>query len=117
VALIAAAARTFRRIEVTGDSMRPTLTPGDRLLVWRWGRLRPGDLVALRDPRTGRPIVKRVAERGENRALTVVGDNADHSTDSRHFGPVSHSRVMGRIVYRYAPPHRTGPMAQPGTRW
>ena len=28
--------RRVRRVEVAGDSMRPTLEPGDRLLVLHW---------------------------------------------------------------------------------
>jgi signal peptidase I len=39
-------------IEVTGDSMRPGLLPGERLLVHRTGRRRPrrGDIVVLEWP-------------------------------------------------------------------
>jgi hypothetical protein len=38
--------------------------------------------------------------------LTVRGDNPSASTDSRDFGPVPAASVRGRVVYRYAPPHR-----------
>jgi signal peptidase I len=31
----------------------------------------------------------------------VAGDNAAHSTDSRSFGPVSRSAILGRAWYRY----------------
>src|SRR5438874_12557495 len=41
----------LRRVEVHGDSMRPGLEPGDRLLVVGLGRPRPGDVVAVVDPR------------------------------------------------------------------
>ena len=97
--------------------MRPTLLPGDRLVVvrpWR-RRLRPGDVVALRDPRQpARLMVKRVA--AVDRAtgdLTVAGDDPAASTDSRHFGPVPSALVRGRVVYRYAPPERAGAMLRP----
>src|SRR5205807_5623378 len=50
-----------RRVAVQGDSMRPALEPGDRLLVLRLLRPRPGDVVAVVDPRDGeRVMVKRV---------------------------------------------------------
>ena len=42
--------RLLRRLEVEGDSMRPTLLAGDRRLVVRGGRARAGDLVVVADP-------------------------------------------------------------------
>lgn len=91
--------------------MRPTLEPGDRLLCRRVraGRVRIGDLVAVRDPRDGRLLVKRVrAIDAETGALTIEGDNAARSTDSRTFGVVDPGRIVGRAVYRYAPEGRRG---------
>lgn len=99
--------RPVSRAEVHGDSMRPALEPGDRLLVLR-ARVRPGDVVSFRDPRAGhRTMVKRAAARGPG-GLTVLGDNAGASTDSRSFGPVDPSGVRGRAVYRYFPDSRRG---------
>lgn len=90
--------------------MLPTLHPGDRLLVVVGRRYRAGDLVAVRDPRAAdRVMVKRVdTVDGAGRQFLVVGDRPDASTDSRHFGPVSRSDVVGRVVYRYAPAERAG---------
>lgn len=99
-----------RRVEVVGHSMEPTLAPGDRLLVVRLGAPRPGDVVAVADPRRpDRLLVKRVAAvlGGD---VVVRGDRPDHSTDSRSFGPVPRSSVVGRVVRRYAPAHRAGPV-------
>ena len=93
--------------------MAPTLLPGDRVLVWRGiGPMRPpirvGDLVALVDPRDpGRVMVKRVAGVA-GREVSVLGDNAAASTDSRHFGPVGAAAVRGRVIYRYLPEERRG---------
>jgi nickel-type superoxide dismutase maturation protease len=96
------------RVVVEGESMWPTLVPGDRLLVVRTRRVRRGDLVAVPDPRErGRTIVKRVAL-VERDAVTVVGDNAGASTDSRVFGPVDRRDLRGRVVYRYWPEDRRG---------
>ncbi|HEX2064345.1 MAG TPA: S26 family signal peptidase, partial [Acidimicrobiales bacterium] len=62
VIVAAAASALLRRVEVQGDSMRPTLLAGDRLLVLRLGPVRPGDLVVVADPRQpDRRMVKRVA--------------------------------------------------------
>jgi nickel-type superoxide dismutase maturation protease len=98
----------LRRLEIVGESMRPTLEAGDRLLVLRFVPPRVGDLVALPDPRRAdRMMVKRVAA-VEGATVTVLGDNSRASTDSRHFGPVARRLVSGRVVYRYAPESRRG---------
>lgn len=100
--------RPVARVEVRGDSMRPTLEPGDRLLVVRDRPARVGDVVALRDPRQPtRTLVKRVAGRGPE-GVTVLGDNPEASTDSRALGPVALSALRGRAVYRYFPDSRRG---------
>lgn len=97
-----------RRVVVAGDSMVPTLQPGDRLLVIP-GRVRSGDLVALRDPRDqARVIVKRVDTVDGSGRYLVAGDHRAASTDSRHFGPVERRHLLGRVLYRYAPPARAG---------
>jgi nickel-type superoxide dismutase maturation protease len=101
--------RRFLRLEVEGDSMRPTLQPGDRVLVLRTGRLRPGQMAAVRDPRDrGRVVVKRVAAGSAVSGWRVLGDNPAQSTDSRVFGAVGHDLVVGRVFYRYHPPERAG---------
>ena len=97
-----------RRLLVEGSSMTPTLMPGDRLLVVRPLRLRPGDLVAVPDPRHGgRLLVKRIMTIADGR-VELRGDNPGASTDSRDFGAVPTRRVLARVVRRYAPSHRRG---------
>ena len=97
--------------------MAPALPPGDRLVVvrlpWRlpFGPV-PGQVVAVRDPRRpDRILIKRVRS-VDRRAgtLDVEGDDRRSSTDSRSFGPVSRSAIVGRAVYRYAPAGRNGPV-------
>ena len=102
------------RVAVEGDSMRPTLEPGDWLLAdpdaYGSGAPTVGDLVLVPDPRaTHRLLVKRVAEVHDNgRELVVIGDARDESTDSRAFGSVTASTVEGRPWFRYWPPRRLG---------
>ncbi len=105
--------RPLTRVEVEGESMLPALAPGDRLLVVRGRRARPGDVVAVADPRTPtRTLLKRVAARGPE-GVTVLGDNAAASTDSRVLGPVAPAAIRGRAVYRYHPESRRGRLSAP----
>ena len=109
------------RVAVKGLSMAPTLLPGDHLLVRPTRRLRRGDLVVVRDPDAAdRWVVKRIAALpGETvttdgrsiaagDGIVLLGDNPDHSTDSRSYGAVALDDVHGRVWYRYAPAPRAG---------
>ena len=89
--------------------MSPTLEPGDRLLAAAGVSIRENDIVALTDPRQpDRTLVKRVAALLADGRIDVRGDRADHSTDSRDFGPVERRHLLGRVLWRYAPPDRIG---------
>ena len=97
------------RVAVTGASMEPTVREGDWLLVRR-SRRRPraGELVVAADPREpARLLVKRVSS-VDGDEVAVLGDQADRSTDSRHFGTLSATAIIGRPLLRYAPLERIG---------
>lgn len=93
------------RFAVEGESMTPTYVPGERLLINRLAYVarapRPGDVVVLRDPtQAGRLLLKRVVRAVEGGWL-VQGDNREASRDSRHFGAVPRSCIVGRVWCRY----------------
>ncbi len=94
----------LRRFRVEDDSMRPTLEPGDYVVVNRWAyRFRKpakGDLVVVRDPaRWDRFLVKRIFDAHPTR-IELVGDNEGRSRDSRTFGPIAFEAVVGKVWIR-----------------
>lgn len=95
-----------RAFVVDGDSMLPSLRPGDCLLVLVGARVRVGDLVVARHPRHPGPqllVVKRAARRVDD-GWWLLSDNADLGLDdSRAFGAVSDAAVLGRVWFRYYP--------------
>ncbi len=121
--------------------MRPTIEPGDWLLVdptvARWPRR--GVIVVFREPGSGLLAIKRVAARpgdwvpfadgwlqlGDDEAW-LIGDATDDSLveagdgpaiDSRRYGPVPVDALVGRVWFRYWPGRRIGRLpAGPGQR-
>ena len=94
------------RYQVTGESMTPALTAGERVLVNRaayWlRRPRAGDVVVVRDPRAPqRLLIKRIDGPASHDQWSVLGDNARASTDSRTFGPVRRELLVGKVLSRY----------------
>jgi len=114
IAAGAAASRWLDVVEVRGDSMAPSLLPGDRLMVESRSYARrvprPGEVVLAADPREpGRELVKRVAGIDEDAAVVDLrGDAPEASTDSRDFGSVPLAEIRWRAAFRYWPPRRAG---------
>jgi signal peptidase I len=136
-------------MRIPSDSMRPTLQPGDQVLVdklaYRGGAMpHRGDLAVFHDPRTGEILLKRVVAVGGDEvgledgvlvvngrrpvepyadqksidsvyfgpvtvrqgSFFVLGDNRANSEDSRAFGSVPTSSLIGRARARVWPPGR-----------
>ena len=109
VALLVALLRRVDVVEVRGQSMVPTLLPGDRLIVAR-ARPRRGHVVITPDPREPRrELIKRVA-RVDDEGVHLRGEDPLASTDGRSFGAVPPESVTWRAVWRSWPPARFGPV-------
>jgi signal peptidase I len=119
------AARTWLvAVTVVGDSMAPTLLPGDRVLVAKAAlrRVRRGQLVVFAPPRRppapGEPpwLVKRVVAlpgdvvpaavshlagaRVPADRFVVLGDNSARSWDSRRAGYLHSDALLGVVLRR-----------------
>jgi len=90
-------------VAIAGDSMQPALRDGEWWLARRTRRVAPGDMVVIDHPEySGLLAVKRVVRR-DDAGWWVEGDNPDRSRDSRHFGAIPDSRIVGKVVVRYRP--------------
>lgn len=98
--------RQRQRLRVAGKSMLPTLSPGDEILfdpnAYQQQRPQVGDLVVLQHPfRSDLTIVKRIMAVAESDRYFVVGDNLVASTDSRHWGHIKLSNIIGRVTSKF----------------
>ena len=81
-------------------SMEPTISEGDYIAVWKpYRRLREGDIVVVRHPTKGVPLVKRVRSI-RNGMISIEGDNKAESEDSRQFGAVAPSSILGKVIFK-----------------
>jgi signal peptidase I len=87
--------------------MRPTLRPGDRLLVSYRRAPRVGDVVVARFP-DGTVAVKRAVERRTGvtggPGWWLLSDAPDLGVDSRHRGAIAEHDVLAVSVARLWPP-------------
>jgi transcriptional regulator with XRE-family HTH domain len=84
-------------IECEGDSMKPTLGPGERVWVDTTHRIpSPDGIYALRD-RFENIIVKRLQldETGDRPMLLIISDNDMHPTTSRGLDEI---HIVGKVV-------------------
>jgi nickel-type superoxide dismutase maturation protease len=90
------------RAEVAEPSMVPALRPGDWLLARRTRRIRPGQIVLARHPGDpGMLLVKRARRRVDGGWWLESDNPYAGAVDSRRFGPVPETLIVGRVLARY----------------
>ena len=120
----------FEYVIVSGNSMEPTFMDKDKILTsrayWLVGPIKDGDVVVVRNPEEEEArgyLIKRVHRMGGEKvdflnvpedhrladgefvvpadSVYVIGDNRAVSEDSRKFGPVKKSDILGKYVIRW----------------
>ncbi len=114
----------FKMVQVSGVSMLPALKDRQRVLVskayWLIGPIRKKDIVVINDNDPRSFMIKRVHYMAGETVdwkyvpddyqladgpyvvpagkVYVIGDNKQHSEDSRRYGPVPLSSLIGKVV-------------------
>jgi len=82
--------------------MSPTLKEHEIVLVNRLAYFlrnpKINEIIVLKDPRTKREVIKRITKIRKNMYF-VEGDNKNESTDSRVFGEISRSAIIGKVLF------------------
>ncbi|MCL2070366.1 MAG: S26 family signal peptidase [Treponema sp.] len=97
-----------------GQSMAPAIKPGKVLFVCKvfygirmpisgtyiiqWKQPRSGDVLVFYTP-LGEIAVKRIAEILPDNTFNALGDNSPYSYDSRNYGLVPLSNIIGRVLW------------------
>ncbi len=114
----------FKMAVVKGESMIPTLKPGQRVLTshayWLVGTIKVNDIIVLKEEKSQDYFIKRVVGLPGDKIpwsngplnwpidkdqyvvpegrIYVMGDNLNHSDDSRKFGAFLQSNILGKVL-------------------
>jgi signal peptidase I len=78
------------------DQILPETYISTKTNLWEGGFLKEGEPIIVPD-----------------NYLFVMGDNRPRSSDSREFGPIPISSIVGTVIYRYFPPNKVGVINNP----
>jgi signal peptidase I len=104
--------------------MHPTLMNGRKVLTtkayWLVGKIKPGDIIVLQEEKSNGYFIKRVKGLPGDRidwvfapqnwplvngpyivpenGIYVIGDNLNHSDDSRKFGAFREDKILGKVL-------------------
>lgn len=95
--------RRRKRFKVTGKSMLPQLKPGDEILInpdaYRNSLPEIGDIVVTMHPQQDNlSLVKRITAVDHHGNYFLTGDNLEESTDSRVWGTIKLSDILGKVT-------------------
>jgi nickel-type superoxide dismutase maturation protease len=99
--------RRRKRLKIVGQSMLPLLKPGDEILldIYAYRKYLPqiGDIIVTLHPlQVNLLIVKRItALKEDDNSYFVTGDNGEASTDSRHWGTIEFSDIIGKVTSKF----------------
>lgn len=83
--------------------MLPLLADGDEVLYRLDGHFEMGDIVVAHHPfKRDVMLIKQVAP-GDDHRVRVLGLNPRQSTDSRSFGQLARTAIVGRVTCRLPP--------------
>ena len=89
----------IRIFRVAERSMEPTIKEGDYVVLLAFGKLKVGDIVALKHPYKNLTIIKRIVKARAD-YVYLEGDNRRSSEDSRKFGFVKKREVIGKVLFK-----------------
>ena len=103
----------FPLIQVVGDSMHPTYSNNEIIVgirFYRKSNLKKGDVIVYHSP-DGRIVIKRIDNIMKDKMVLnkslfnqvgtyyyCIGDNLDHSYDSRNYGYISSKEIVCKIL-------------------
>ncbi len=88
------------RIRISGDSMLPTLVPGQFVLVDRDRLPKVDELALARHPNEeDLLVVKRIGSITDDGRYVLSSDNEAAGTDSRTWGPVAADALQGTVTH------------------
>ncbi len=97
----------FGVTQVHGNSMNPTYSDGDYLIVDFKKEPEDGDVVIIDTSNiknwnnSSTQIVKRYYAEYSTDGLYVLGDNSESSYDSRHVGEIDKECLMGVVIFSF----------------
>lgn len=117
-------ALSFKTAVVRGESMIPTFQSGQKVLTshayWMVGKIQKDDIIVLKEEKSNDYFIKRVyglpgdkipwslapqdwpISKGQyvvpEGRIYVIGDNLNHSDDSRKFGAFLQSNILGKVL-------------------
>jgi phage repressor protein C with HTH and peptisase S24 domain len=84
--------------QIAGRSMTPSYQPGQLVFVTGWfNDIQVGDVIVFMHH--GKEKIKRINLIDPLKGIYVLGDNPAQSTDSRSFGWIDYSEVVGRVLW------------------